>query len=368
MSASSKVRVGIVGTGRWARVVHAPGVVSHPEAELVAVCSRNRENAEAMARTFGVPHAVTDYRELIELDGLDAVIVATTNVTHHPICMAALERGLHVFCEKPLGMTLTEAREMRGAAERAGVKHMVAFTCRWLPHAMYLKELLAEGRVGRVYHVNVTKMAGYAGAGSPRVWRFDRALSGGGVLADLGVHMIDLARWYLGEIRSVCADARTVIGERRDPEGREMLPCEVDDAVAFLAEFASGVQGVFHISWVAHKGHEQTIDICGENGTLVFGASPEAWELSLLGSTAGEKRLVPIEVPDRLMEGIDGSSPETGWRSFIEGYPSMARRFIDTIARDESPSPSFDDGVRAQAVMEAVMRSSGERRWVAVEE
>ncbi len=315
MPGAEKIKVGIVGTGRWADVVHAPGVKSHPRAELVAVCSPNRENVEAMARKFDVPHVFTDYRELMTLDELDAVAVVTTHATHYPICMAAIQRGLHVFCEKPLGMTYAETRELHAAAEGAGVKHMVAFTCRWLPHAIRVKQLLDEGYVGRVYHVNVNKMAGYAGAEAPRRWRFDKSLAGAGVLADLGSHMIDLARWYLGEIRSVCADAPTFIHQRRDPNGTAMLPCEVDDAAAFIAQFESGAQGVFHISWVAHRGRNQTVGICGEAGTIVFDADPEAWELSLLGSQVPEDKLAPLDVPPELMGGIDTSSHQAGWSS-----------------------------------------------------
>ena len=364
MSSDGKVKVGLVGTGRWADVVHAPGIQSHPHAELVAVCSRTRQNAEAMADKFGAPRVLTDHAELLAVDGLDAVVVVTTNATHHPICMAAIERGLHVFCEKPLGMTTAQTRELHAAAERAGVKHMVAFTCRWLPHAIRVKQLIEAGHVGRVYHVNVSKMAGYAGGESPRRWRFHMPLSGGGVLADLGVHVIDLARWYLGEIRAVCGHAPTIIHERRDPNGTEMLPCEVDDAGAFIAEFESGAHGVFHISWVAHKGHTQTIEICGEKGTIVFDASPEAWDLSLQASRVPDDALAPIDVPDELMAGIDTSSPEAGWASFIRNTSSISRRFIDVIVNDESPSPSFYDGMKAQEVMEAVILSHRERRWV----
>lgn len=364
MPGDRKVRVGLVGTGRWADVVHAPGVKSHPNAELVAVCSRTREKVEAMAARYGVPQVFTDYADLIAMDDLDAVIVATTNVTHHPICMAAIQRGLHVFCEKPLGMTVAQTRELHAAAEKAGVKHMVAFTCRWLPHAIYVKQLLDDGYVGKVYHLTVTKLAGYAGTGSERRWRFHRPVSGGGVLADLGVHMIDLARWYLGEFRSICGHSPTFVSERRDPNGPGMLPCDVDDAAAFIAEFEGGVQGVFHISWVARRQHDQTVTICGEKGSIVFGAGIEEWDFSLRGSQAPDNTLAPLDVPKRLMGAIDVGAPGGGFGSFVRDYPSMARRFIDVIINDEPPSPSFYDGMRAQEVMQAITTSWRQHRWV----
>lgn len=364
MSQDRTVHVGLLGSGRWADQVHAPGIVSHPHADLVAVCSPTPEHVQALADRHGARNTFTDYRELLALDDLDAVVVASTNATHYPICMAALERGLHVFCEKPIGMTLDEARRLHAAADKAGVKHMVAFTCRWLPHAIYTKRLVDDGYLGKPYHLTVTKLAGYAGPEAPRRWRFDKQRSGGGVLADLGVHVIDLARWYLGEIRSVCGHAPTIVEQRRDPDGADMLPCDVEDAAAFLAEFESGVQAVFHVSWVARRPHDQTISLSGEKGCLVFGANPEAWELSLLGMQTGDDGLAPLNVPDDIMAGIDQSSSEQGWRSFIQSYPSMARRFIDVIIGDEPPTPSFYDGYKAQEVVEAVLLSYRERRWV----
>ncbi len=364
MSQGKTIRVGLLGSGRWADQVHAPGLVSHPQADLVAVCSPTPEHVEALAHRHNVTNAFTDYREMLAHDDLDAVVVASTNATHYPICMAALERGLHVFCEKPIGMTLDEARRLHTTADKAGVKHMVAFTCRWLPHAIHTKQLIDEGYIGSPYHLTVTKMAGYAGTEAPRRWRFDKERSGGGVLADLGVHVIDLARWYLGEIRSVCGHAPNLIEERRDPNGTEMLPCNVEDAAAFLAEFASGVHAVFHVSWVARRPHNQTLSFGGENGCLIFDANPEAWELVLLGMRTGDDGLTPIDVPDEIMDGIEDDAPGRGWESFIRSYPSMARRFIDVIVGDEPPAPSFLDGFKAQEVVEAVLLSHRERRWV----
>ncbi len=359
-----KLNIAVIGTGRWAKLVHAPGVKSHPRAELLAVCSRTKENVEAMAEEFGVAHAITDYRDVLALDGLDGVVVCTTVKSHYEICMAAFERGLHVFCEKPLALNLAEAREMAAAARQAGVKHMVAFTTRFVPHAKYVKQLLDDNALGRIYLMNLSKMAGYAGEGSPMRWRYDRALAGAGVLADLGSHAIDLGLWYFGPIRAVCATLPQFVPERRDPATGEMRRCEVDDAAGLLVEFASGVQGVLHISWVAPRGRSQTLSICGAKGAFVLDSNVDGWEIDLKGSTPEDQDLKPIEIPAELMEGIDNSSKEAGFRSFITNYPSMSRKFIDVILNDEEPSPSFDDGLAVQEVMEAAILSAKERRWV----
>ncbi len=359
-----KLNIAVIGTGRWARLVHAPGVKSHPQAELVAVCSRTRENVDEMAKEFGVPHAITDYRDVLALDGLDGVVVCTTVKSHHEICMAAIERGIHVFCEKPLGMDFAETREMTAAAEKAGVKNMVAFTTRFVPHAIYVKQLLDTGDLGKVYLMNLSKMAGYAGEKAPKRWRYERALAGAGVLADLGSHAIDLALWYFGPIKAVCATLPQFVPTRPHRDTGEPVPCDVDDGAGLLVEFESGVQGVLHISWSAHKGRSQTLSICGSEGSLVLDSNVDGWEIDLVGSRADDPSLRPIEVPAALKAGIDESSREAGFHSFITNYPSMSRKFIDVILNDEEPSPSFRDGMNVQEVMEAAITSANERRWV----
>ena len=364
MSSHPKLKIAVIGTGGWARKVHVPGVKSHPGAELVAVCSRTRENVEAMAKDFDVPNAITDYRDVLSLPGLDGVVVCTTAASHHPIAMAAIERGLHVFCEKPLGLTLAETREMNEAAQAAGVKNMVAFTTRFVPHAIYVKQLLEQNYLGGVYLMNLSKMAGYAGPQAPMRWRYEKALAGAGVLADLGSHAIDQALWYFGPIKSVCSTLPQFVPARPHRDTGEMCPCDVDDANALLVEFQSGVQGVLHISWVAQKGRSQTLSICGSEGTLVLDSNVDGWEIDLVGSRAGDQTLVPIAVPDELLAGVDDSSNEAGFDSFVRSYPSMSRKFIDVILKDEAPSPSFCDGMRTQEVMEAAMLSAAERRWV----
>ena len=364
MGSHARLKIALIGTGRWARAVHAPGVKSHHGAELVAVCSRTRENVEAMARDFGVPRAITNYRDVLKLDGLDGVVVCTTAASHYPIAMAAIERGLHVFCEKPLGVTLAETRDMAHAAQAAGVKHMVAFTTRFVPHAIHVKHMLERGRLGEVYLMNLSKMAGYAGPQAFMRWRYEKSLAGAGVLADLGSHAIDQALWYFGPIKSVCSTLPQFVPGRPHRDTGEMCPCDVDDAAALLVEFQSGVQGVLHISWVAQKGRSQTLSICGSEGTLVLDSNVDGWEIGLVGSRAGDQTLERIRVPGELLAGIDSSSNEAGFNSFVRNYPSMSRKFIDVILNDEDPSPSFCDGMNTQEVMEAAMISAAERRWV----
>ena len=164
------VNVGVVGTSWWSDFWHVPYLCSHPRAELRAVCGRNRARAEEVAAKHSIPRVFTDFREMIRSSKIEAIVVAVPDDLHHAVTMAALDAGLHVMCEKPLAVTVKDARAMCEKAESAGVTHMTNFTCS-------IRYLGSYGR-GKTY-----------------AWRFDHA-HGCGVLGDLGSHMIDLSRWF----------------------------------------------------------------------------------------------------------------------------------------------------------------------------
>src|SRR5688572_3532107 len=130
---AERVRIGVIGTSGWADFGHLPGLKAHPGAELVAICGRDRDSGEGMARTYDIPRVFTDYRDLIARGDLQALVVVTPDDLHHPIVMEALAAGVHVLCEKPLALTVDQAREMYDAAEAAGVRHLVNFSYRWFP-------------------------------------------------------------------------------------------------------------------------------------------------------------------------------------------------------------------------------------------
>jgi len=197
-----QVRIGIIGTSGWADMMHLPTLKSHPQASLAAICGRNRERAEEMAKKYEIPVVFTDYREMIEKGDLQAVVIATPDDMHYPMVMNALDAGLHVVCEKAMASNVAQAREMYEKAESAGVKHMIYFTNRWVPHFRYVRELIDEGYMGRCFHCHFHSLSGHGR--KPSGWRFDRQ-RGSGILGNLGSHMIDRARWYMGDIAKVSA-------------------------------------------------------------------------------------------------------------------------------------------------------------------
>ena len=160
-----RVRIGVVGTSWWVDEMHLPNLRSHPQADVVAICGRNRERAELMAQKYAVPAIFADYREMIATAELDALVVATPDDLHYPVAMAALEAGLHVLCEKPLSLRAEEAPALAAKAAEQGVKTLVFFTLRGLPAHRAIKELLDQGYIGRCYHCHIQHFIGYGRSG-----------------------------------------------------------------------------------------------------------------------------------------------------------------------------------------------------------
>src|SRR5438445_9995261 len=182
-----KVRCAVIGAGGFAEACHVPGLQSHPRAEVVLLCGRNEERRHNLAQRLGVPETAGDYREVVTRPDIDAVTITTPNISHAEIALAALAAGKHVFCEKPLAMNAAEAEALTRAAEERGLVNQVAFTFRYTHGIARLRELLRGGAIGRPFLV---RMVG-EGWGDLRpearaAWRHQAALSGAGMLADMG--------------------------------------------------------------------------------------------------------------------------------------------------------------------------------------
>lgn len=362
------IRVGVIGVGSWANRVQIPQVLSHPEAELVALSARTPEKLQAAGEQFGVTALYRDYEQLLAREDLDAVCISSTHSMHYEMAKAALERGLHVFCEKPLGMNSRQTAELAELAAARNVKTMVAFTNRWLPESLYAKRLVDEGLVGPAFHYNVCQLAGYARPGGNWMWRADAEL-GGGVLYDLGCHNIDLALWLNGPITAVSALRRNTVPARN--RGDEVVATTAADTDAFVAEYANGCQGIFHISWTSPGDRVMRHELAGQDGMVSLSLYHDVWDNHIAACRAGEPGLAALTVPDDLQGTIPRTveTPEgrdAAHQVFLFGYPSLVRAFLDCIVNDTEPTPSFADGHATQQVMDAVVASALERRWVEV--
>lgn len=355
---SKRVRVGVVGTSPYTDRMHLSNLRSHPGAEVVAICGRNVERARAVADKYAVPHVFTDWQQLIAQGELDALVVSTPDDLHYPITMAALDAGLHVLCEKPLASDTAQAKAMYDKAEDVGVKHLVFFPTYWLPPQRYLRQLVAEGYLGRCYHCHIRQVMAYGRSGEYG-WRFDQRRANG-ILGDLGSHVITLARGYAGEIARVGAHLGTFV-ERSGPDGRPFEPA--NDSALLAVEFANGAQGMLHVSAVCHigeQGMQQQISLYGEAGTLALDFS---WTgFALRGVRQPETDFHTLSIPAELWGEVDTARP-------IEVFHKQAvgdRLFIDAILEDRPIGPNFYDGYKTQQVIDAALESNRTGCWVAI--
>ncbi len=337
--------------------------------EVAAFCQRTRSSAEKIAREFRIANLFTDYRQLLELKGLDAVSVATPPHLHCAIALEAFSRGLHVLCEKPLARNRDEAEAMLAKAQAAKRVHMTAFNFRFIPAVQRMKELLEEGYVGdRIFHLDAVWLTEARMApDAPLGWRHRKETAGVGVLGDTGVHLIDLVRWLAGDFSRVCGHAAIFNKERRLPDGAGKGAVTVEDSCIFMAELAGGVQATIQVSGVARGSIFQSIRIFGSEGVLrvdIDRKNPDWVVGRLWGAQGANSHLQPLPIPERLTQGLNLSDPKRVPGEFI--FSNLTRRFAHGIRAGEEAIPSFREGLEAQRVIDAVLRSVEEKSWVRV--
>jgi predicted dehydrogenase len=356
----SSLGVAIIGCGSIALQNHLPGLALCPETRVVALCDADGVVLERARRQTGVEVGSTDYRAVLDRDDVQAVIIATPNVVHGEIARAAVGRGRHVMCEKPLAMSAAEAWAMAGEAERAGVRHMTAFTYRFVPAMRYLKHLVARGDLGEPYHYRSCRLQDWGTRGLG--WRQVKALAGCGELGDMLSHRIDFAHHLVGPIRRLVADVRN-----RTPM-RGGAANDTEDWVAILAEFELGATGVLESSKLASGRNESwrsldLVEVNGSEASFVF--TTGSWN-TLQAGRRGGPGLESIEVP-REFWVWPGSKRDPGLGDPLVTFRyDQAWEFVEAIRDGRSCVPSFLDGARAQDVMEAALRSAASRSWVDV--
>ena len=379
MTDAKTIRVGLVGLGGIARGQHIPGYELCDNVELAAFCDVDEGTLEAMGAKHGVSRVTTDYEELVRYEDLDAVDVCTYPNTHHPISMAAIAQGKHVFCEKPLALNYRLAREMFEAADAAGIQTGVGFTHRLTPAAQLAHHLISSGALGEVYQVVAVYSMGHAGfADRPQTPRRTRAVTGGGPLFELGPHMVDMVRWWTGkEITAVCAQTRTFVKRRRDVETGAWTDVDVEDAATFMADMEGETMAVFsHSSAISGRNFDQRVEVYGSEGALLYDQA-RPYELracigeAMVELCAGyglydpmwglyrqEEPYPVIPVPRRFLNAVPGTRQGKPTRSFMPA-------FVAAIRGEAAPLlPTFYEGMKAQAVLDAVLLSADERRWV----
>jgi predicted dehydrogenase len=337
---------------------------------LRAVCGRNRERVEAFQQTWGYDSVETDWRKLVERQDIDVIDIASPNDTHAEIAIAAAQAGKKILCEKPLGRNSRESTAMVEAVEKAGVPNMVWYNYRRVPAVTLAKDLVSEGRLGRIFHYRAKFLQDWTISrdlpqGGEGLWRLDVAVAGSGVTGDLLAHCIDTAMWLNGPINSVAAATETFIKERHHNLTGKIEEVGIDDASLFLARFSNGSLGNFEATRYA-RGHKAlyTLEINGESASII-------WDLHDL------HRLLYFDHRDdgRLrgwhsIHVTDGDHPymKHWWVPGLQiGYEHtfvhQAADFLSGLADANVPGPSFRDALATDYVTDAVLGAAKSDKW-----
>jgi predicted dehydrogenase len=354
------IGVAIVGCGGVTLQNHLPGLALCPDARVVALCDANRVTLEKAASDTGIRMISTQYEEIVSRDDVTAVIIATPNVYHKPIALAAIAHGKHVLCEKPLAMTHEDAQEMADAADAADVRHMTAFTYRFVPAMRYLTHLVDSGDLGEVYHYRSCRLQDWGARNLG--WRQVKALAGTGELGDMLSHRIDFALRLIGPMTRLVAQMKILV------ENRQGALSDLEDWVAFIAEFERGATGVLESSKLALGRNESWrsldyVELNGAKGTLEF--TTGKWDELQYGK-AGGPGLATLPVPKEFWVWPGSPRDAAAGDPLVTFRYDQAFEFIDAIRNRRRCNPSFHDGVRVQAVLDAAVRSAAARAWVDV--
>ncbi len=354
----STLNFAIVGCGSVALQNHLPGLNLCPEVNVVALCDSDAPTLERARQQTGVHTISTRHEEIVKRDDVNAVIIATPNFTHAPIALDAIAHGKHVLCEKPLALNFADAKAMANAADQANVRHMTAFTYRFVPAMRYLAHLVARGDLGHPYHYRSCRLQDWGTRGLG--WRQVKKLSGTGELGDMLSHRIDFAHLLVGPMKRLVANMATFHPLRGGQEN------DLDDCVAILADFVKGATGVLESSKLASGRNESWrsldyVEVNGSERSFVFITGE--WN-KLQTGRAGGPGLETIDIPKEFWK-IPGSprDPSQGDPLVTFRY-DQAWEFVDAIRNQRPCSPSFHDGAQAQAVMDAAVKSSETRQWV----
>ena len=339
------VRIGVIGVG-FGSTVHIPAFQSEG-LDVVAVCARGPERAEAAARGFNIPAVYTDYRAMLAERDIDAVSVVTQADLHHEMTMAALDAGKHVLCEKPIAVNQQQAKEMLDKAQATGLTAMVAHEFRFAPGRAYVSELVKEGYIGEPLSLSMALFLGMPRrpAGQPPR---PVAPGSGGALGALGSHYIDCMRDWFGEITSVSG---SVFGQ----PGAEAAVADANNAFQFLVSFANGAWGSMSASFAAPFGSGVQIELHGTGGSLhtpQTGGNPAPDGVVLGGRRDEHETLAALPIPDRLRPFDDDRDQR------LMAFRLLVREFVRGIETGTSPAPNLYDAYRCQQVMDAVQEST----------
>jgi len=381
------LRIAIIGynfmgkahSNAWLQAPRFFGLNRNPV--LQVACGRDEVATRSFADRWGWRHVETDWRKVIERDDVDVVDISVPQHLHHDVAIAAARAGKHILCEKPMALSVAQAEEMLRAAQSAGVKHFLNHNYRRTPAIRLARQLIDEGRIGRIFHWRGAYQQDWiVDPNFPLTWQLQKETAGAGPHADLNSHSVDLARYLVGEIRTVSCLTASFIKERPLSAGSatfstgggdkkaETGPVTVEDASLMMVEFASGAVGSFEATrFASGRKNRNTFEIYGSEGSLTF-------DLESMNELQFHSRSDPVHAQGfRTILATEPCHPYVSkwWppghilgyeHAFVHGVAD----FVQAIAHNTPIEPDFSDGVKCMKVLEAGLVSAVSGSRVAV--
>lgn len=372
-----EIGVGLVGYGAMGKA-HSYAYLTLPlyyqnlpfKVRLAGVCSRRLEQAQKAQDDLGYTFATDDYETLLARPDVDVIDICTPNHLHYEMITKACAAGKHIYCDKPLAKNSEEAEAIVAAIGDRPLINQVAFNLRFLPAVMRARELIDEGRIGRVLSFRAVYLhAGSVDADKPIGWKLDQTISGGGVLVDMGSHILDLVRHLIGEYRRLAARSRILYPQRPDAAGNRVAISN-EDSICLIAEMADGSIGTLEASKIATGAQdEMRFEIHGDRGALRFNLMDPNW-LYFYDNTlperafGGERGFTQIECVQRYAPP-GGSFPSAKTSiAWLRGHVHSLYHFLDCVHSGRPAAPSFADGAIVQKIMEQAYRADRSQAWV----
>jgi len=338
---------------------------------LITICGRHEASVAEAARRFGYEGYTTDWKQIIADDRIKIVDNGSPNYLHAEPCIEAAKAGKHVICEKPMARNAKEAKEMRDAVKKYGVKNIVGYNYRMAPAIVLAKNLIMDGKLGKIFHFRARYLQEWiAEPDFPMIWKLRKAESGSGALGDLGAHIIDLGRFLCGEIKSVMSVMTTFIKERDNLETKQKEKVDVDDAFASVVEFDNGAIGTLEASRFCHgRKNFNIIEINGEYGSIWWDLENMNnlwvyWKNEEPYQTRGFHCVNVTESYHPYYENWWPHGHIIGWENlFVHEFYN----FIEAIVNNKPLEPyvaTFEDGYRNCVICDAITESTASEKKV----
>lgn len=372
-----EIRVGIIGFGFMGKT-HTYGYKTIPlyysnlpfKIKLVGVCDTVLEVAQQAKETLDFEFATNNPEEIFNRKDIDVIDVCTPNIYHKDAVLKALEAGKHVYCDKPLATSYEETKEITGVLEKYDLITQMALQYRFFPATMRAKELINEGSIGRIMSFRACYLhSGSVDPKKPIGWKQDKKFGGGGVLFDLGSHILDVIYYLLGEYSSIFAKTEVIYPQRPDKNGN-MVDIEADDLALMIVKMKNGGIGSIEASKVATGVNDELrFEIHGDRGSIRFNLMEPNW-LEYYNNTlpevplGGVRGYTKIECVQRFKKpggDFPSSKFSIGW---VRSHVHSLYNFLSCVYERKQAAPSFKDGAYIQYVMEKAYESDNKGKWI----